>query len=148
MVHKIYLATSWKNRDYERVRGLLLEAKHEVYDFRDPAGAFTWGSLPSPVSPDKWQPEDFLKIINHRECFRGFGRDKEALDWCDTCVLLLPCGNSAHSEYGYAVGRGKRTIVYLQPKLDGTFEPELMYKFTPTPDMVTSDEHLLRRLAR
>jgi hypothetical protein len=47
-----------------------------------------------------------------------------ALRDCDVCVMVLPCGRSAHLELGYAVGAGKRTIALLQ----GECEPDLMYK--------------------
>ena len=40
------------------------------------------------------------------------------------CVLLLPCGKSAHSEAGWMQGTGKPTYVLLTDKQ----EPELMYK--------------------
>jgi hypothetical protein len=43
---------------------------------------------------------------------------------CDTCVLVLPCGRSAHTEAGWFAGRGKKVIVYLPERQ----EPELMYK--------------------
>ena len=47
-----------------------------------------------------------------------------ALDACEACVLVLPCGRSAHLELGHASGAGKRTIVLLA---EGC-EPELMYR--------------------
>lgn len=50
--------------------------------------------------------------------------NKAALDWADACVLVLPCGRSAHLEAGYCAGQGKVTIFYLHPD---KFEPELMY---------------------
>ena len=43
---------------------------------------------------------------------------------CDTCVLVLPCGRSAHTEAGWFAGKGKRVLVYIPVKQ----EPELMYK--------------------
>ena len=48
----------------------------------------------------------------------------EALEHADTCVLVLPCGRSAHAEAGWMAGRGKRVIVYIPEMV----EPELMYK--------------------
>ena len=42
----------------------------------------------------------------------------------DTCVLVLPCGRSAHTEAGWFAGNGLKTIVYMPEKQ----EPELMYK--------------------
>lgn len=40
------------------------------------------------------------------------------------CLLVLPCGRSAHTEAGWMAGMGKRVIVYI-PEMQ---EPELMYK--------------------
>ena len=50
--------------------------------------------------------------------------DIEAMEACDTCVLVLPCGRSAHTEAGWMAGAGKRVIVYIPEMV----EPELMYK--------------------
>lgn len=127
---KIYIATSWKNNYYPNLRHKLLDQGHEVYDFRDPEFAFKWENVKVPEGFEDWysHSERFTKILaSSWECDRGFNRDKEALDWCDTCILLLPCGRSAHLEAGYIVGQGKRLIIYLSPN---NFEPELMYKFT------------------
>ena len=44
--------------------------------------------------------------------------------WADTCVLVLPCGRSAHTEAGWMAGSGKHVIAYIPE----TVEPELMYK--------------------
>ena len=46
------------------------------------------------------------------------------MKWADCCVLVLPCGRSAHTEAGWFAGRGLKTIVYIPEKQ----EPELMYK--------------------
>ena len=48
----------------------------------------------------------------------------EALEWADTCVLVLPCGRSAHTEAGWMAGAGRRVLVYIPEMM----EPELMYK--------------------
>ena len=42
----------------------------------------------------------------------------------DICVLVLPCGRSAHTEAGWFAGKGKKVIAYIPTKQ----EPELMYK--------------------
>ena len=59
--------------------------------------------------------------------------------WADVCILLLPCGRSAHSEAGWMQGAGKPTYVILIEKQ----EPELMYKlfagvFTRIEDLISS----------
>ena len=53
-----------------------------------------------------------------------FQADLDALNWADTCLLVLTCGHSAHTEAGWMKGAGKRTIVYI-PEMQ---EAELMYK--------------------
>ena len=55
---------------------------------------------------------------------KGFFNDKCAMDWADTCVLVLPSGRSAHTEAGVMKGEGKEVIVFTPLKQ----EPELMYK--------------------
>ena len=63
-------------------------------------------------------------VTEHPVAAAGFALDKAALDWCDTCVLVLPSGRSAHLEAGYAAGQGKQVVVLLH---EDRFEPELMY---------------------
>lgn len=126
MKRKIYVASSWRNTIQPTIVQALNEAGHEVYDFRNPAPGntgFNWRQ----VDPDwlNWTPESYAHFVRtHPVALAGFALDKAALDWCDTCVLVLPCGRSAHLEAGYAAGQGKRTIFYLHPD---KFEPELMY---------------------
>jgi hypothetical protein len=44
------------------------------------------------------------------------------MQWADTCVLVLPCGRSAHLVAGWFCGQGRRCIILTR---DGE-EPELM----------------------
>lgn len=143
MGRRIYLASSWRNAEQPRVLMTLIEAGHEVYDFRNPAPGNT-GFAWSAIDPDwiGWQPAEFARLLAHPIAQSGFALDKGALDWCDTCVLLLPCGRSAHLEAGYAAGQGKRTIFYLRPE---RFEPELMYLLGTA--CVTTDAELLAAVA-
>lgn len=122
---RIYVASSWRNPHYPAIIEALREAGHDLYDFRNPAPGnegFGWRS----IDPDweAWSPAKYVELINHPIARAGFDLDKAALDWCDTCVLVLPCGRSAHLEAGYAAGQGKRVIFLLHPD---KFEPELMY---------------------
>jgi DNA-binding XRE family transcriptional regulator len=122
---KIYLASSWRNPDQPEAVALLRAAGHEVYDFRNPPSGspgFAW----SPIDPDwlSWSPEKFVAELQNPIARQGFRFDKEGLDWCEACVLLLPCGRSAHLEAGYAIGQGKPTLIVLS---EDKFEPELMY---------------------
>ena len=62
--------------------------------------------------------------LHHPLAERQFQADIDALTWADTCVLVLPCGRSAHTEAGWMAGAGKRVIAYIPEMV----EPELMYK--------------------
>lgn len=124
---KIYVASSWRNEKQPDVVRAIEEAGHEVYDFRHPSmgpGARGQGFHWSQIDPNwkRWTPIQFADALNHPVAKDGFESDKMALDWCDACVLVMPCGRSAHLELGYAIGAGKRSIILLS---DG--EPELMY---------------------
>jgi len=126
-MRKIYLATSWKNVFYEHVRNHLIGMGHEVYDFRDEKYAFKWSNVGGDIPVDKWTIAHYRDfVLPSAEAIRGFDRDKAALDWCDTCIYLEPCGKSASWEAGYAVGQGKQVIILLNQV---GFVPELMYKF-------------------
>jgi nucleoside 2-deoxyribosyltransferase len=63
-------------------------------------------------------------VLGHSIAEEGFRLDMNALRWCDTCVMIQPCGRSAALELGWAVGAGKLTVALLA---DGQ-EPELMLK--------------------
>ena len=125
MKRKIYVASSWRNEYYQEVVRQLREAGHEVYDFRNPPSGdegFKWSS----VSEDymEWSPAEYREQLQHPKAVKQFRNDIEAMDACDTCVLVLPCGRSAHTEAGWFAGKGKSTIVYIPVQQ----EPELMYK--------------------
>jgi hypothetical protein len=97
---------------------------HEVYDFREPApgqSGFSWAE----IDPrwEAWTPAEMATALRHPIARRGFSWDMAALAICDACVLVMPCGRSAHLELGYAVGAGKWTAI-LQ---ENSAEPELMY---------------------
>ena len=122
---KIYVASSWRNQYFPEVVKRLREYGHEVYDFRNPPhdhGAFMWKD----VDPDfdKWTVEEYKQGLQHPSSERQFQADLDALNWADTCLLVLPCGRSAHTEAGWMKGAGKRVIVYI-PEMQ---EAELMYK--------------------
>lgn len=121
---KIYVASSWRNKQQPLVVQFLRGSGHEVYDFRNPEKGnhgFHW----SQIDPDwkNWNPERYRDALDNPIANAGFQIDLDAMYWCDACVLVMPCGRSAHLELGWAAGVGKRTIILLS---DG--EPELMYK--------------------
>ena len=126
---KIYVASSWRNQYYPEVVTRLSEAGHQVYDFRNPpqgGAGFHW----TDVDPDcaGWTFCQYAAGLTHPAAERQYANDLQALQWADTCVLVLPCGRSAHTEAGWMAGKGKKVIVYI-PKME---EPELMYKLFHT----------------
>ena len=122
---RIYVASSWRNQYYPEVVQRLRDAGHQVYDFRNPpqgGAGFHW----TDVDPDcaQWSFEQYKEGLNHPAAVKQFANDLEALEWADACVLVLPCGRSAHTEAGWMAGKGKRVVAYI-PKME---EPDLMYK--------------------
>ena len=71
-----------------------------------------------------WSFEQYAEGLHHPLAEKQFSADLEALEWADTCVLVLPCGRSAHTEAGWMAGSGKKVIAYIPEMV----EPELMYK--------------------
>ena len=121
----IYVASSWRNQYFPAVVEALRQAGHEVYDFRNPphgGNGFRWTDV-DPEAMD-WTFEEYAEGLHHPLAERQFRADMDALEWASVCVLLLPCGRSAHTEAGWMAGAGKRVLVLIPEKS----EPELMYK--------------------
>src|ERR1044072_552623 len=128
---KIYVASSWRNEYQPSVVADLRDAGHQVYDFRHPTSGdvgFSWAEIDHDWQ--LWSPEQFVKALEHPIAERGFRNDFNAMRWSDACVLVMPCGRSAHLEAGWFAGAGKHLLVLLPPD---THEPELMYKLAGLP---------------
>jgi hypothetical protein len=133
----IYVASSWRNMMQQATVHTLRAAGFEVYDFRNPpnGAGFGWeqiglehsASLHDDITKvlDVSYTDDFLESLQHPRAIEGFNADMDALKNCDICVLVLPCGKSAHLELGWAAGAGKRTCIYAT---EVVITPELMYK--------------------
>lgn len=121
---RIYVASSWRNAFQPDVVRDLRADGHEVYDFRNPptgVPGFVW----SEIDPDwqDWSAKRYRRLLlTHPIAARGFITDLRGMQWADTCVLVLPCGRSAHLEAGWFTGQGKRCLILTR---DGE-EPELM----------------------
>lgn len=125
----IYVASSWRNHMQGAIVHTLRAARFEVYDFKNPPNGkgFGWQEvMPSfNMMVQECPEEEYLVALQHPRAIEGFNSDFDAMQACDTCVLVLPCGKSAHLELGWFVGQGRRTIIVL----DGPqVQPELMYK--------------------
>lgn len=136
---KIYVASSWRCREQPIVVEMLRLAGFEVYDFKNPSEdnhGFHWSDVGVASSGSFW--ENYLKGLEHPIAEQGFKFDFEAMQRSDTCVLVLPCGRSAHLELGWFVGQGKKTAIYTTENY--IHDPELMYKMC---DLITNNAHEL-----
>ena len=137
----IYVASSWRNPIQPLVIGTLREAGLNCYDFKNPAEGsvgFSWRETnparqarfemaepgADPRGLDLETADDYLKMIVHPRAEEGFNSDFDAMKRADACLLVLPCGRSAHLEAGWFMGQNKECIVLL----DNPVIPELMYK--------------------
>lgn len=133
---KVYVASSWRNHYQQKVVDYLRRSGFEVYDFKNPRPGdygFQWEEVDSEWK--NWKPWEFIEGLEHPEAERGFGYDMQALEECDACVLLLPCGRSAHLEAGFAAGAPDKKLCILMG-FEEKIEPELMYKMA---DCITTD---------
>jgi hypothetical protein len=125
----LYVASSWRNATQPSVVQALREAHHQVYDFRAPAPGvpgFAW----SDIDPhwQSWTPDEFRAGLQHPVAQRGFHRDYYAMRKADACVLVCPCGRSAHLEAGWFMGAGRPVWILVSDD-----EPELMYLLAGSP---------------
>lgn len=120
---RIYVASSWKNTEYDHIMNLLSSQALDLYNFKTQA-AFHWHEVDQFYRD--WKPEDYVyNLYNSPIAKEGFDKDFEALESCDTCILILPCNRSSHLELGYARGRGKNTAILLTER---ETQAELMYR--------------------
>lgn len=121
---RIYVASSWRNAEQPSTVERLRRDGHAVYDFRNPPNGvpgFAWRELDE--GWQNWTAEKYRTLLTtHPVAALGYQNDMRGMEWADTCLLLLPCGRSAHLEAGWFAGRGKRLIILTR---DGE-EPELM----------------------
>ena len=121
---RIYLASSWRNPDQPTLVKRLRGAGHKVYDFRNPAPGKAGFSWPQ-TGHDALTIDGYRAAMDSGVAVDGFSLDWRGLNWCDTCILALPCGRSAHLEAGWCAGSGRRVIWVLN---EAGWEPELMYR--------------------
>lgn len=135
---KIYVASSWKNAEMAySVAVYLRNRDFDVDVFCDDTTGryvFHWSEMLD--SPDKSKSElNAVTFLEDERSQRAFKEDKKWLDWCDCCVMVLPCGNSSHLEAGYIKGQGKKMIIYAPLGfLQGKFD--VMYGFA---DLMTDE---------
>jgi hypothetical protein len=125
---KIYLASSWKNKEYVMlIRDYLKSFGHSVDCFCDPSNgriSFNWSEIPDITT--SLTDLDARDMMKHPMVIDAFNEDKKMIEWSDICILILPSGNSSHLEAGYAKGLGKYLYIF------GIFEKcsfDTMYGF-------------------
>lgn len=116
---RLYVAASWRTVAQPVIVQALREEGYLVYDFRQ--DGFEWGHVDSEWR--SWTPEQYRIGLQHPRAQAGFRRDYDAMKAADVCVLVQPCGRSAHLELGWMAGAGKFTVVLLERHQ----EPDLMY---------------------
>lgn len=123
----VYVASSWRNEHQPGVVAALREAGVDCYDFRNPTDGdhgFSWHQVTARPYDDDWAPGEIVDTLRHPIAVRGFGLDFEAMRHARACVLVMPCGRSAHIEAGYFVGAGRPLHVLLTAPTG----PELMWR--------------------
>lgn len=124
----IYVASSWRNDVQPVVVEFLRKLGHAVYDFKNPEegnNGFHWSEIGK--NWQEWTFPEYKSALESPLAIDGFNMDFNAMRQSDTCVLVLPCGRSAHLEAGWFCGQpGKKLYIY-KPFMTPV-EPELMYK--------------------
>ncbi len=121
---RIYVASSWRNQYQPAVISMLRNEGHQAYDFRNPPGkaGFKWADIEKDWQ--NWDMERYRHLLQTTpDAAFGYTADRRAMQWADTCLLVLPCGRSAHLEAGYFHGANKRLVIYIPEPI----EPDLMY---------------------
>jgi len=113
---KIYLASSWRNPEQEQVLKALRGVGYAVYDFKNPCDCdkgFSWKDV---GLRGDFTYAEYRAALLHPVANVGFENDFRAMQWADICVMLLPCGRSAHLEVGWFIGAGKPCYIVGEVK--------------------------------
>ena len=123
-MRRVYVASSWRNAYQPDIINMLRNEGHQCYDFRNPPGkaGFKWADIENDWQ--QWTMERYRELLQGTpDAAFGYTADRRAMQWADTCLLVLPCGRSAHLEAGYFHGANKRLVIYIPEPI----EPDLMY---------------------
>lgn len=145
----IYVASSWRNHLQTAVVAALRASDRqqpgkglEPYDFKNPRPGetgFSWTEVGMPsydrLTNSMVPFKEYVEGISHPLAEAGYRSDMDAMEASHTCVLVLPCGRSAHLEAGWFAGQPDRKLFILMadedPEAGGDHTwvvPELMYK--------------------
>lgn len=119
--HPLYVASSWKNSLYDDVRDNLEGEGYGICDWRE-VDPFSWSDVD--LNWEAWGAAEYANAMSEMKVQRAAAKDLRLMYEAAACVLLLPCGRSAHLEAGWFVGQGKPLFILLEGE---TVVPELMY---------------------
>lgn len=114
---KIYISASWKKRVLVRELAETLRAHdHAVFDFTDPECRES-DETPPEMFPEQFDPlkHFYRQYIHRNEWLNAVNENREAIQWADLIILLLPCGHDATADWALGVGMGKRSIIVGHP---------------------------------
>ena len=110
MIPYVYVASSWRCERHPEVIRILRDAGIGCYDFKHDEGTeFHWSEVG--VNPEVENVADYRAALGMVRAIAGFNSDFNALKRASHCLLVLPCGRSAHLELGWAVGAGTPTAI-------------------------------------
>ena len=125
--HRIYIASSSRNRRLTELTKSLREKGHTVFNFTEEDQPAAWAQLNSNGQGNHGRSIDFdqvIEMLEDQDSVKTFERDMTALKEATAVICVLPCSRSAHLELGYAIATGKRTVIlYEDPE-----EPDLMHR--------------------
>lgn len=130
---RIYLASSRRNKFFDKTLAALRAAGHDVFDFKH-EDTLVW---------EADEHKGTMAGAETDEVLEHFQADFDALKGAECTVLVLPAGRSAHLELGYATGQGQHTVVYL-PEGAVLDEPDLMYRMCDA--LIQGEADLLEHL--
>jgi len=100
------------------------------------------------IADDSWQEysvsrgRTYKEALESREAAHVFYFDRAYINLSDAVVLLYPAGKSAHLEFGYAIGCGKRGYIMMEETPD---RYDVMLQFAHSP-LFSNHEQLLAAL--
>lgn len=108
---KIYVASSWDNQYHDTIVNVLMALGHDVFDYRRPTTnkkGFNWNQS---MDAKTLTVDEYIKSLNSPKSSKAYTYDIKAMHWADTCVLIMPAGNSNHIIAGWMKGQAKKVYI-------------------------------------
>ena len=111
---KIYVASSWSNKQQQSVINKLKAEEFDVYDFHNPIdGNYGFHWLDIDPHCKAWTIEKYRRSLDHPIVIKSYCLDRAAMEECNIFLGVRPFGRDASIEMGWAAGQGKKTILLL-----------------------------------